>query len=346
MKDVPVGTDFCTVIIPVKNGATTICRCLEALQAQKTSGARLEIIVVDDGSSDGTADIAKSYGVRVLRQAAAGPAAARNLGVAAASARYVFFTDADCEPQEDWAEKMLEALADGAAGVKGAYLTRQTAPVARFVQLEYEDKYRYMSQFQDIDFIDTYSAGFRKEVFERVGGYDTAFPNASVEDQEFSFRVAKAGYRMKFAPAARVYHTHAATLGHYFRKKLKIGYWKVRVARLHPSKIVGDSHTPQLLKVQIVLAGTWLGAGIACGVPAWRAGMVPVSMGALGCFLLSTVRMAAGAWRIDRRVALLTPVYLMARSLALGIGLLTGVLATLRSVVAKALSAPKNMRET
>ena len=241
-----------SVIIPVYNGAAALPASLCALQRQTCPPD--EVIVVDDGSTDGSADVARGFGVCVISQRNAGPAAARNRGATVAQGDILLFTDADCVPAPDWVERMVIAFTDPAvAGAKGTYRTCQRELVARFVQAEYEDRYARMRLLQTIDFVDTYSAGYRRDVFLSSGGFDTSFPTASVEDQEFSFRLAEAGHRLVFVPDAQVFHTHDRTLGEYARRKFWIGYWKVRVVREHPDKLVRDSHTPQVLKVQILL---------------------------------------------------------------------------------------------
>ena len=196
-----------------------------------------------------------------LIQPNAGPAAARNHGAAVAGAALVLFTDADCAPAPNWVAAMTAPFTDPAVmGVKGAYLTEQTDLVARFVQAEYEDRYDRMVEQPQIDFIDTYSAGYRRALFLENGGFDPIFTTASVEDQEFSFRLAQKGYRLVFAPEARVVHLHDRDVGEYFRRKYAIGFWKALMMRWHPERMVQDSHTPQVLKVQIVLLAAVAGA--------------------------------------------------------------------------------------
>ena len=99
-----------SVIVPVYNGGDTLAACLQALQNQ----TRLpdEIIVVDDGSTDDSAEIADRFGLKVLRQRNAGPAAARNLGAQRAQGQLLLFTDADCCPASDWVERMVAPFAD------------------------------------------------------------------------------------------------------------------------------------------------------------------------------------------------------------------------------------------
>ena len=158
------------------------------------------------------------------------------------------------------------------AGAKGTYLTGQRAVVARFTQLEYEDRYDRMVGVETIDFIDTYSAAYRRDIFLANGGFDTTFLAASVEDQEFSFRLAEKGYRLVFVPAAKVFHRHNHTLSAYTRRKFFIGYWKVLVTRRHPGRAVKDSHTPQALKLQMGLAAVTAAALLVAAWRAWPAG--------------------------------------------------------------------------
>ncbi len=151
---------------------------------------------------------------------------------------------------------MLEPFENSdVVGAKGAYRTLQKSLVARFVQIEYEDKYRLMARLADIDFIDTYSAAFRRDRFLAMAGYDTLFPVACAEDVELSYRMSARGWKMKFAPDAIVYHTHPETLSKYLKKKYKFAFLARSFAvRKNRSKAMKDSHTPQVMKVQLLFA--------------------------------------------------------------------------------------------
>jgi glycosyltransferase involved in cell wall biosynthesis len=331
-----------SVIIPAYNAASTIKDCLTAVMAQAAAHGSCDVIVVDDGSSDETPLLAARLGATVIRQANQGQAAARNAGVRHSSAGIVVFTDADCSPAPLWLERMLApfAAADITAS-KGAYLTHQTSLTARFAQIEYEERYERMRTCTYIDFVDTYSAAYRRPAFAANGGFNTCFPgDSSGEDQELSFRLAEKGHKMVFVPDAWVYHLHPATVPAYVRRKFKTGYWKALVLHLHPGKAVRDTHTPGSLKLQlaaVAASGPILLAGLFSELFWLALALVAIALAVtLGPFTLST-------WRKDRAVGVFSPPMLVARALALGGGLVCGGLdASLkRGAMGKALAAAR-----
>lgn len=320
-----------SVIVPAYNAEDTLGDCLVALETQTLNRDRYEVIVVDDGSTDRTAEIARRHDVQLIRQPNAGPAVARNRGAQAALRQaqdtaqgdLLIFTDADCAPAPDWIERMIAPFRRNpeVAGAKGVYRTRQRERVARFVQLEYEGKYARMARQDHIDFVDTYSAAYRRDVFLANGGFDAVFPTPSVEDQEFSFRLARKGYRLVFVPDAVVYHHHDTTLGEYWRRKFGIGYWKALLLRWHPERVVRDSHTPQVLKVQIGLVSL-LSLSLLI-TPFWA----PARWAALAVaaiFFLTAVPFLLYVAHRDPAVAMVAPFLLLLRALALGAGLGAG----------------------
>jgi glycosyltransferase involved in cell wall biosynthesis len=320
-----------SVVVPAYNAAATIGDCIAALRRQTVDGP-VELIVVDDGSSDDTAALARAAGAMVLSAPHGHAAAARNVGLRAARGALICFTDADCAPHPDWLSQISRPFADpDVIGCKGTYATRQRQLVARFVQLEYEDKYDRLRPQATIDFIDTYSCAYRRAVLLANGGFDESI--RYVEDQELSFRLAARGYKMVFQESAVVDHLHSATLPAYLRKKANIGLWKMRIIRRFPDRAVRDSHTPQVIKVQMALAGLLLVAlsvaavGLIIG---WTAAATWLLAGAAAValvFLATTLPFVRKAWGKDRAVALAAPGLLFSRAVALGWGTLRGILA-------------------
>jgi len=311
-----------SIIIPARNAEDSIPECLRAVLAQENLEHELEVILVDDGSTDKTAELAESLGVRVIRQANAGPAAARNAGARLARGEIIAFTDADCAPASDWLQHLTAPFSSpDIVAAKGAYRTDQRSHVARFVQQEYESKYARLAQQRFIDFIDTYSAAYRRDVFLENGGFDTAFPVPSVEDQEFSFRLARKGYRMVFVPRAIVFHQHDQNWVEYAKRKYNIGYWKAFMLRWLPEKFLSDSHTPASLRWQIGLlgaAGILALLGLIWPLPGW------IALGSLILFYLSGLPLFQQIHRNDSGVLWMAPILLILRAFALGAGLLAG----------------------
>ncbi len=319
-----------SVIIPAFNAAQTIGPCLQAVQQQRLPpNLHCELIVVNDGSTDQTAALAKAAGAQVITHTKKrGAAAARNSGIAASTGEIILFTDADCVPLENWVVEMIRPFTDPAIiGCKGIYATSQPELVARFVQIEYEDKYDLLRKQSQIDFIDTYSAGYRASILKTCGGFNERI--FFVEDQELSFRLSAQGHVMVFQPTAVVQHRHSHTVWRYLRKKVMIGYWKAQIIRRFPERAIKDSHTPQVLKLQMGLVGLMLATLFIS--PLFPPALLFTTI-LLLLFLVSTLPFLFKAWHKDRAVCFASPLLLFGRALALGVGYAWGIAQPRRSV--------------
>ncbi len=314
-----------SVIIPAHNAQDTLADCLQALSQQtEASGdpSTTEIIVVDDGSEDATSAIAAAHGVQVIRQERWGAAAARNAGAHQAQGGVILFLDADCEPGPGWLAAMTGPLADGkVVGVSGRVDTRQRELVARFIQLEYDQRYEKLTRHAAIDFITSATGGFRKDIFTEIGGFRAELQGA--EDTDLSFRLAEAGHVLHFAPNAIVWHKHPTSLWVYARRKAHYAYWRWRVYLRHKSKAVADSRTPQTQKLQVILLA-WATAALLTGIvwkPALWAGMAMALI-----FLLALVPTCWYMLRKDPVVGVCSPLFLTVGAAAGGVGLGIGLL--------------------
>lgn len=210
------GKPFATIIIPCYNEAACIERCLRAHTAQTVHP--LELILTDDGSSDGTAEIVERLreeipGITLLRQEHAGPARARNLAARHARADILVFTDADMLPAPDYVENITRPIRTGAARgtftydefVRNvgnywadAWAVASGKPVGRF-----SIPGRPHSVFRAI---------LRTE-FERIGGYTDVGTGGVGEDQTLAIKL---GYKPTEAPGAVYHHDNPATLHEFF----------------------------------------------------------------------------------------------------------------------------------
>ncbi len=311
-----------SVIVPTFNGEETIANCLNSLLNQSYKG-EYEVIVVNDGSTDKTSDVVKKYPVRLLAQEHRGPAAARNLGARNTSGDILLFTDDDCVAEKNWIEEMMKPFDNPEiAGVQGRYKTKQRSLIARFAQYEIEERYERMRRHKYIDFIGSYSAAYRKNVFLKEGGFDESFPIASGEDPDLSFRLVAEGHKMVFAPNAVVYHHHPDTLLKYLRQKFYRAYWRVVLYKKNPKKAVKDSYTPQTLKIQLGIFYLFAFSLIyAMATRHWSIAIAAVSL-----FFLSSLPLSFSILRKDKAVGAFAPFLIMLRSATLGIGMLFGML--------------------
>ena len=314
-----------SIIIPAYNAERTIKQCLESIMSQDYTGD-YEVIVVDDGSTDSTPHIVSGFStVKLFRQKNAGPASARNKGASEAKGEIILFTDSDCVPEPSWVSEMLKSFSKNheVVGVKGSYKTRQKEIIARLVQLEYENKYNYMLKANYIDFIDTYSAGFKKTVFNEMNGFNTEFPVACAEDIELSYRLSSKGYKMVFNPNTVVYHTHPSRLPDYLKKKYKFAYWRTLAVKKNPKKLIKDSHTPQLMKLQLLFPPV-IFINILLYLISGKFIFMLFLM--LLLFLLTVIPFAFQAMKKDFTVGLLSPFLLFLRASAQFLGIAGGIL--------------------
>jgi len=314
-----------SVIVPAYNAEKTIAACLRALAGQTLDKSAYEVIVVDDGSKDGTADVVKSFPVKYLHQANRGPATARNHGAREARGKIILFTDSDCVPSPDWIAEMVKPFDDpDVVAVKGAYRTNQRSFTARFAQVEFEERFELLKRAPSIDMVDTYSAAYRADVFRQAGGFDESFPVANNEDTELSYKLSRMGRKMVFSPDAVVYHlNHPDSLRRYARLKFWRGYWRMVVYRRYPDKMMKDSYTPQTLKLQILflfLTACWLVAMLL-----WPRGIVYPLSATLFLYGLVMTPFAVLALRRDPVVGVLSPIFLTVRAASLGLGFMWGL---------------------
>jgi glycosyltransferase involved in cell wall biosynthesis len=199
-----------SVIVPTFNRLPLLRQCLGALLRQQYPD--YEIIVVDDGSTDGTGETVRHEfpSVRYLRQSPSGPAAARNRGIEASGGEAVAFTDDDCLAPPNW----LACLADGlarhpeVAGVGGRLLApphlRETNVLAQYEEYIGRTMYR-TGERESVGGFDCPAGGtnnmaYRRAALKAVGGFDEAFRYPAGEDADLKWRLAEAGARFLYLP--------------------------------------------------------------------------------------------------------------------------------------------------
>jgi glycosyltransferase involved in cell wall biosynthesis len=236
------GNNVVSVVIPAFNAEETISEVVHAAREQDVT-ARLEVIVVDDGSTDQTANQAEQAGAKVLQQSNQGPAAARNAGWRAAQGEVVLFTDSDCKPHNDWAKKLLNGFTNpGDGAVAGSYgIWNPYSWLARNVHEEIKNRHAKMGG--SIRVFGSYNVAIKKEVLEKLNGFDENYRRASGEDNDLSYRMLKAGFTIGFRPEALVDHLHQESIVAYLKEQARHGYYRMLMYCTPPEMITGDDYT-------------------------------------------------------------------------------------------------------
>jgi glycosyltransferase involved in cell wall biosynthesis len=248
-------TTSLSVVIPTKDRADALARTLEALEAQRVGDATAEVLVVDNGSSDGTLEQVRTreggagLPIRLLEQPEGGPAAARNAGVAAASGEVLLFLGDDTEPENSGLLRahldLHAARPEPAYGVLGRITWTPRAPVTPFMRwLENGGPQFHYCELEPgpVDgsrYFYSSHASLKRSLFERVGGFDVRFPSAAVEDTELGVRLTEAGLELDYNPQLLVLHDHPTTPSQSLRRSAAVGrsaalYNRLRPDRPHP----------------------------------------------------------------------------------------------------------------
>jgi GT2 family glycosyltransferase len=218
-----------SVIIPVKNRAKDLEIVLESL-AQQSIGH--ECIVVDQGSTDGTLEVARRFGARVIHGKSKTVGGLRNEGILASNAPVVALIDSDHEVPDDWLETGLRALKENpGAGIVGApYLAPQHAS---WVAKSWEaHRRRGCTQIKQVDWLSGGNLFFRREVFQRAGGFDLRL--VATEDVDFCHRIQALGLEVILDPRIRNIHRgEPDSLSEFFWKQVWRGAGGWRAWRRH-----------------------------------------------------------------------------------------------------------------
>ncbi len=219
-----------TFVVPVRNDAVRLRRCLESLQAD-AAATPYEIIVMDHGSSDDSLEVARTFGARVATREMGNVAALRNEGVALALAPIIAFVDADHQVSPGWLAGALNALKAPDVGAVGA--PYHAPPDGTWVQRVYDGFRRHPSQTEAAEWFGAGNLAVRREAFGAVGGFDTRFE--SCEDVDLCFRMRDAGWRLLSVPAMHsVHHGDPPTLSRLFLSELWRGRDNLRVSLRGP----------------------------------------------------------------------------------------------------------------
>lgn len=249
MTQQPASLPSASVIIPTYNRLESLRRVLAAIDQQIVAEtADIEVIAVDDGSTDGTTDwlLEQSALGRLctLSGANAGPASARNRGAADASGEVLLFLGDDTVPEPGWLMAHLEdhrlfGDPDRPLAVVGytGFPTVHDSPFLRHIN-EFGAQFGYLL-IEDptrvpFNFFYTSNVSITRSAFRQLGGFREDFPAAAWEDIELAFRAVQTGVRIRYQPRARTVHHHRIQPRTFCRRQRTAGRSAAIFAGLHP----------------------------------------------------------------------------------------------------------------
>jgi GT2 family glycosyltransferase len=317
-----------SIIIPFLNEEAHLALCLEAVLAQTYPPARLEILLADGGSTDGSRQIADAFSrrderIHVLDNPQRTAAGGMNAGLAQAGGEIILRVDGHTLIAPSYAESCVRLLTErpDIGNVGGLFAPIGETLAGQAIALALRSPFsmggspsRYTPRPRAVDTV--YLGAFRRRDLEQLGSFEAAL--GANEDYEFNYRLRRAGWIIWCDPALRSQTYTRRSFGGLARQYRRYGFWKARVIRLHP-----DSALPRHLAAPLALLALLAGAALA----------------ALGIWLPLLVMLAvyagaalAASWQVGRsqgRAAALTPLVFVVMHAAWAIGNLVGMASAL-----------------
>jgi GT2 family glycosyltransferase len=217
-----------SVIVPVRDGASSLPALLDSLEAQQLDNDRYEVIIVDNASRDGTAEIAAARDVRVVDEPTPNRSGARNAGARAARADLFAFVDADCRATPQWLRELLRCR--GRAPLVAGKVELETRPEPNAIE-RFESRWRF-NQVAAVahGWAATANLLCERAAFESIGGFDSAY-SQNGEDVDFGVRAGRAGFPISYCSQAVVRHDAEWELRPVIRRAFFHGYGAVQLLR-------------------------------------------------------------------------------------------------------------------
>ena len=292
-------TEGVSFVVPVHNGAAYIRETLESIRVQ-ADGRPMEIIVVDDCSRDGSSTVIRNFATEwplvVVPGEGRGAAAAINAGIRAARFPIICQVDQDVVLRPGWMAILVAHIEDRAVGAaQGCYVRDAGMSLcARAMALDLEQRYSAI-QGRDTDQVCTGNAAYRAEALQRIGLFDETLGYGY--DNDLSYRLRAAGYRLIFCSEAQSAHRWREGLIGYLVQQYGFGYGRLELVAKHPSRITGDLVSPVVMMAHPV-----------------------VLLAALACLTAAAVAAAAGApWQMFAATGVALMAFLVLERLLAGL---------------------------
>ncbi len=257
-----------TVIICSHNGARTLRDTFAGLA--RVDYPKFDVVLIDDGSTDDTAAIAREHGAHVISTENRGLSSARNTGMEAARGELIVYLDDDAWPDQNWLRYLAETFRDPLhAAVGGPNLAPpDTGEIADCVDNAPGGPVHVLLDDRCAEHVPGCNMAFRRARLQELGGFDPQY-RAAGDDVDVCWRVLERGWTIGFHPAAQVWHHRRKTIGAYWRQQRGYGKAEALLERKWPAKyniighvawggrLYGKGLTHVLGRVSRVYHGAW-----------------------------------------------------------------------------------------
>jgi glycosyltransferase involved in cell wall biosynthesis len=229
---------FVSVIIPVLNGERTLRDCLNSLLKMDYPEERREILVVDNGSTDSTAEIIKNLPVRYVQERRRGIPYARNKGIEESRGEIIAYTDSDCVVSKRWLSELVQGFEDGKIGaIEGETVDYPpSTPIERYMARRRIKSKKFRLKSPLYPYINTVNVAFLRGVFDRIGVFDTRFKGGSDVDLSWRF-FQESKFELGYNPRAIVFHHHRNTVSGFFHQHVRMGRGMAVLSKKYPGRL-------------------------------------------------------------------------------------------------------------
>lgn len=322
-----------SVILPIRNEARHIARSLGAVLGQDYPADRLEVLVADGMSTDGTREIVESMrtdipSVRIIDNTGRIAPTALNAAIAQARGEILIRVDGHCEIDREYVRRCVEHLQnDSVDAVGGPLQTIGESFVARGIAVAMSSKFGVGdSAFRTVNnktmLVDTVAfPAYTRNIVEHVGPFDQELVRN--QDDDYNYRLRKIGAKVLLASDVRSRYYSRSSISSLWRQYFQYGYWKVRVMQKHPRQMRSRQFVPPLFVAALLLSlsaaafspilGAWF---------AWPIGFVA------GSYMLANLAASVSTMtqRRDWPLFWLLPIAFTILHLSYGLGFLVGLL--------------------
>jgi glycosyltransferase involved in cell wall biosynthesis len=249
-----------SIVVPVYNGGASFRKCLSSIQA--ANPAPYEVVVVADGDTDGSRELARNFGYRVIEnETPTGPARARNQGARAANGDIIFFVDADVTLQPD-ALGRVAAVFEKEPHIAALIGSYDDKPPGNGFFAQYKNLQHHFVHQQGNEEASTFwgaCGAIRRDVFMQLGGFDEAYRRPSIEDIELGYRLKRAGHHIRLVKHLQIKHLKEWTMSSQLRADFfdRALPWTRLLAR--DGQFINDLNLDLSSRLSVVLAYVFTG---------------------------------------------------------------------------------------